>query len=263
MSRLGAIVATCLALLLALPSLATRTAVAEEVVMGLSQSSISISTNFEGSDILIFGAIKRETFIPEGELDVIVTIAGPSEPYTVWRKANRLGIWVNTDAVEIDAAPSFYAVASSGPLDVVLSQTEDLRHRVSIPLAIRSVGAPDTIGDAQAFTDALIRIRTHNGLYSQLEGAVEVQEQTLFRSSISLPANLTEGAYRTRIFLAREGDVIASYETSIDVQKVGLERYLYSLAHEQPLIYALMALALAILAGWGASAFFRLVLRQG
>ena len=236
---------------------------AEEVVMGLSQSSISISTNFSGSDILIFGAIKREAAIPEGDLDVIVTISGPSTALTIRRKDRRMGMWINTDAVEIDRAPSFYAVASSGPLTEVLSETENLRHRVSIPLAIRSVGAPETVGDVQSFTEALIRIRTENGLYALLENAVEVQEQTLFRASISLPANLTEGDYLTRIFLAREGDVVAQYETVIDVRKVGLERYLFTLSHQQPLLYGLMSLAIAILAGWGASAFFRVVLRQG
>lgn len=251
-----------LLLLLAL-AIAPRASLAEEVVMGLSQSSISITTNFSGSDILIFGAIKRETAIPVGDLDVIVTIAGPSTPLTLRRKDRRLGLWINTEAVEIDRAPSFYAVATSGPLEEVLSQTENLRHRISIPLAIRSVGAPETIDDAQTFTEALIRIRTENGLYKLLENAVEVQEQTLFRASISLPANLTEGDYPTRIFLAREGAVIAQYETVIDVAKVGLERYLFTLAHQQPLIYGLMSLAIAILAGWGASAFFRVVLRQG
>ncbi|MDX1821303.1 MAG: TIGR02186 family protein [Paracoccaceae bacterium] len=251
-----------LALVAASPGL-PRPAQAEEVVMGLSQSSISISTNFSGSDILIFGAIKREVAIPEGDLDVIVTISGPSTPLTIRRKDRRMGMWINTDAVEIDRAPSFYAVATSGPLTEVLSETENLRHRVSIPLAIRSVGAPETVGDAQSFTEALIRIRTENGLYALLESAVEVQEQTLFRASISLPANLTEGDYLTRIFLAREGDVVAQYETVIDVRKVGLERYLFTLSHQQPLLYGLMSLAIAILAGWGASAFFRMVLRQG
>ncbi|MEE4348442.1 MAG: TIGR02186 family protein, partial [Paracoccaceae bacterium] len=252
-----------LSLVVTVAALVPRSAQAEEVVMGLSQSSISITTNFAGSDILIFGAIKREEAIPAGDLDVIVTIAGPSTPLTIRRKDRRLGMWINTDSVEIDSAPSFYAVATSGPLAQVLSQTDDLRHRVSIPLAIRSVGAPETVGDAQTFTEALIRIRTAEGFYKSLEGSVEVQEQTLFRSSISLPANLTEGAYSTRIFLARAGEVIAQYETVIDVRKVGLERYLFTLAHQQPLIYGLMSLAIAILAGWGASAFFRVVLRQG
>jgi len=259
MIRHAATLLIALALSLTLP----RTGAAEEVVMGLSQSSVSITTNFAGSDILIFGAIKRETAIPEEELDVIVTVAGPSAPLTVRRKDRRLGIWVNTEAVQIDSAPSFYAVAATGKLGEVLSQTEDLRHRISIPLAIRSVGAPDAVGDAQRFTEALIRIHSANGLYEQLDDSVDLQEQTLFRSSIRLPANLTEGAYRTRIFLARGGEVIAKYETSIDVRKVGLERYLYTMAHRQPLLYGLMALVLAIAAGWGASAFFRVVLRQG
>ena len=259
MIRHAATLLIALVLALTLP----RAGATEEVVMGLSQSSVSITTNFAGSDILIFGAIKRETAIPDEELEVIMTVAGPSAPLTVRRKDRRLGIWVNTEAVQIDSAPSFYAVAATGKLTEVLSQTEDLRHRISIPLAIRSVGAPDAVGDAQRFTEALIRINSANGLYEQLDDSVDLQEQTLFRSSISLPANLTEGAYRTRIFLTRGGEVIAKYETSIDVRKVGLERYLYTMANRQPLLYGLIALVLAVAAGWGASTFFRVVLRQG
>jgi len=231
---------------------------AEEVVAGLSQNRIAITANFDGSEILIFGAVKREDPISTTEpLEVIVAVVGPSEPITVRRKDRRLGIWVNTEAVEVDAAPSFYAVATTGPLVDILRDTEDLRHQVSIPRAIRSVGAPQTVVDSEAFTEALIRIRTKNGLYQQLENQVELSEDTLFRTSIALPANLTEGAYRTRIFLTRNGSVVDAYETVIDVQKVGLERWIYNLAHDRPLIYGIFSLFIAIVAGWSASAVFR------
>ncbi len=248
----------CLALAACL--LAARTG-AEEVVLGLSKDKVAITATFEGSEILVFGAVKREVPIPEEPLDVIVAVAGPDKPLIVRRKERRFGIWVNIDAVEIDAAPSFYAVATTGPFDQVLSNVEDLRHRVSIPQAIRSVGAPATVGDAQAFTDAVIRIRKGNGAYKVEEGAVSLDEQTLFRASISMPANLTEGVYATRIFLTRGGEVVATYQTSIDVRKVGLERWLFNMSREQPLLYGLMSLAIAIAAGWGASAAFR-ALRQ-
>lgn len=232
----------------------------EEVVLGLSRDSISISTNFEGSEILIFGAIKREVAIPEGPpLQVIVTVSGPQETLTVRRKERLFGIWVNTDAVEVDAAPSFYAVATSRPWHEVIKETEDLRHKVSIPRAIRSVGAPMTISDAESFTDALIRIRTRNDLYQLNEGTVEVEEQTLFKTAIRMPANLTEGAYPTRVLLTRGGEVVADYETVIEVRKIGLERWLFNLSRQQPLMYGLMSLAIAIAAGWGASAAFRLL----
>lgn len=232
---------------------------AEEVVLGLSRDKVAITATFDGSEILVFGAVKREEKIPEEPLDVIVAIAGPSKPVVVRRKERRFGIWVNTDAVEVDRAPSFYAIATTGPLDTVLSNVEDLRHSISIPRAIRAVGAASDTVDPQAFIDAIIRIRKANGAYSLQEGAVSLDEQTLFRTSIEMPANLTEGAYQTRIFLTRAGEVVSIYETAIGVQKVGLERWIFNLSREQPLIYGLMSLAIAIAAGWGASAAFRAI----
>lgn len=230
---------------------------AEEVVLGFSSDQVSINTNFDGSEILIFGAIKREAPIPDGKsIQVIVTVAGPSEPVTVRRKEKKLGIWVNADAVEVDSAPSFYAVASSTVLGLALNDVEDLRHRISIPRAIRSVGAPMNIANPGDFTEALIRIKKATNQYQLVEGAVSVDEQTLFRTSIELPAALTEGNYLTRIFLTRDGEVISSYESSLYVRKVGMERWLYKLSRENALLYGLMSLAIAIAAGWGASAIF-------
>ncbi|MBE0452684.1 TIGR02186 family protein [Roseovarius autotrophicus] len=248
-----------LAILLSLLALPLK---AEEVVLGLSRDKVAITATFEGSEILIFGAVKREAPIPDIPLDVVITVAGPSLPVTVRRKDRRFGIWVNTDTVRLDAAPTFYAVATTGPLDMVLSATEDLRHRVSIPRAIRSVGAASMAEDAERFTEALIRIRREQDAYQLRENTVSFDEQTLFRTAISLPANLTEGTYPARIFLTREGRVVSRLETVIDVHKVGLERWLFTLSREKPLLYGLMSLAIAIAAGWGASAAFQ-VLRRG
>ena len=239
--------------------LASLPAMAENVVLGLSKDRVDITTSFNGSDILIFGAVRREEAIPEGPpIQVIVTVAGPLKPVLVRRKANRFGIWINTDSVKVDEAPSFYAIAASGPLSEVLNDVDDLRHHISIPRAIRFVGAPDNILDGENFTDALIRIRTASEQYQVLENQVAVDEQTLFRTAINLPAALVEGDYTIRIFLTRSGSVVSQLETSIDVDKVGLERWLFNLSRQEPMLYGLMSLAIAIFAGWSASAVFSL-----
>jgi uncharacterized protein (TIGR02186 family) len=230
---------------------------AEEVLAGLSQTRVAISTNFSGSDILIFGAVKREEAIPEEPLQVIVTIAGPSTPLVVRKKDRTLGIWINTESVTIDRAPSFYAVATSAAWNASLSQVEDLRHKVSVGRAIRSVGAPRGIVDSERFTEALIRIRERQNLFQTRIASIEFTESTLFETSIDLPANLTEGNYTARFLLTRGGRVIDTHQEIIHVSKVGLERFLYNLSREQPAIYGILALALASLAGWAASAFFR------
>ena len=232
---------------------------AEEVVLGMSHDEVAITATFDGSEILVFGAIKRESKISPVPLQVIVAVSGPSEPLLVRRKERKFGIWVNTDTVEVDLAPSFHAVATSAPWDQVVTDTEDLRHKISINRAIRSVGAPMHIENAQSFSDAVMRIRKKSGLYQLRENTVAVDQQTLFRTSIEMPANLTEGNYKTRIFLTRNRQVLSHFETDIAVRKVGLERFLFTLSRENPLVYGLMSLAIAIFAGWSASAVFQFI----
>lgn len=247
----------CLAL-----NLAPFAAGSEEIVAGLSQNRISITANFDGSEIFIYGAVKRDEPVPEGaRLEAIITVEGPSSPVMVRRKTKRYGIWVNTQALEVDLAPSFYAVATTAPLADILSQTEDLRSSISIPRAIRSVGAPMDIQDAESFSEALIRIRTAEGHYALAEGAVALRESTLFSARIALPANLVEGNYKTRILLTRGGQVVDSYEALILVRKVGLERWLYTLSQNRPFIYGMLSLVIAAVAGWAASAAARKILR--
>lgn len=241
--------------LIALLVLTALPAQAEQIVLGLSRDEVAITANFDGSDILIFGAISRDSGEQkEGDLGVIITVAGPDDGVIVRRKDRRLGIWVNTDALEIGIAPTFYAVATNAPLTEILSDREDTTSRISLSRAIRGIGTSDL--DTTVFADALIRIRKAANIYQTLEGAVEVEEESLFYTNITLPANLTEGNYKAEIYLTRGGKIVDVYVTTIPVQKVGLERWLYNLAHENAVLYGLMSLAIAIFAGWGASAIF-------
>jgi uncharacterized protein (TIGR02186 family) len=253
MIRFLTLLATLLAL--ALP------AKAEEIVAGLSQNAVQITATFVGSEILIFGAVKRDAPAPEGDLGVVIVVEGPSHPLTVRRKEKRMGIWVNTDAVQVSSAPSFYAIATSAPFGDVVSDNVDQILHISIPESVRIFHSPD-VDDPENFAEAVRRIRADQGLYWLDEGGVRISQDTLFDARFELPANLTEGLYVARIYLTRGGRVITTEVQEIDVHKVGLERWLYNLAHEQAVLYGLMSLAIAIAAGWSASAFFRLFLRS-
>ena len=251
-----------LVLALALVAVPAWLGAEEKVVSGLSEDRIEITANFNGSDLLIYGAVSRDAPPPtDSSLDVIITVQGPSFPVNVRRKSRVLGIWGNTDTVTVDSAPSFYAIATTRPFEQIISNTDDIRYSVSIPRAIRSVGAPRTIMDSQNFTEALIRIRQKQGFYALQDASVRLAQDTLFRTDIRLPANLVEGVYKTRIFLTRNKQVVALDERSIYVRKVGLERWLFRLSRTQPAIYGALALAIAAFAGWAASAGFRALKR--
>jgi len=144
----------------------------EQVVLGLSHDRVAITATFDGSEILIFGAVKRETPIPSGPpLEVVVAVAGPSSPVMVRRKERKLGIWVNTDSVLVDLAPSFYAVATSAPLDDILSDTDKWKRWDRIeaeypPIIVGRQGYEEVEGSLQfpGVSSTEIRRRVEAGL---------------------------------------------------------------------------------------------------
>ncbi|MEM7525510.1 MAG: TIGR02186 family protein [Pseudomonadota bacterium] len=235
----------------------------ERVIASLSQNAVGITTDFSGSRIFVFGAVERNRLADErdDDLNLIIAITGPQERVILRKKARRFGVWVNTESVEIDSAPSFYTLATTGPMKEILTETSDLRHRITIKRAIRLVGEAQNVADPRDFSDALVRLRRRSGVYSEAIGSVDFTSGTLFQTSIQLPANIIEGDYEARVYLLRDGRVLDDFVTGIEVRKVGLERWIYNLAHENSLLYGFFSIFVALFAGWAASETFRLLRR--
>lgn len=250
--------ALVLALALASPAWAEET-----FVTGLSTEEIALTANFSGSELFVFGAIRRDAPIDPAvdPLDIVITIKGPPNALTVRRKERRFGIWINTESVDVRDAPSFYAIATTGPLRDLLTETERLRFQIGMDHAVRKVSGHPTLDDTSSFTEAVVRLREKQELYEVLDGDVSLAEETLFQTSIAMPANIVEGIYKAEFFLVRDREVISSTTTDITVQKAGIERWIYNLSRQQPLIYGIMSVLVALLAGWLAAAAFRLIKR--
>ena len=246
-----------LLLLLAVPVKAQQVG-AEQIVSGLSESRVSINASFDGTAILIYGAAMREAPPPSWPLlQVIVTVEGPVVPIVVRHKARVAGIWINQGAMAIEGAPSFYAVMSTGALEDILTPEEDQFYRVSIPMEIGTVRMKAGAGSTADYLAAFARIKQASGAYLLAPSSVLLLQQSLFRTEVALPSNLIEGQFRVRIFLTRGGKVLDVQESQIEVSKDGVERFLFRMAQDQPLIYGLIALLIAAVAGWGASELFR------
>lgn len=225
------------------------------VVGGVSQHSVSLTTDFSGSELFIYGAF--ETTEADVTPDIIITVTGPLEPVKVRKKERVSGIWINGPAVQIDEAPSFYAVATTREFRDIVNFTDDLRYRIHLDNVIRLVDAPRWVEDREAYRSAVARIREQDGLYEILSGNVKVIENKVFETRVQLPANLVEGDYTARIFLLHNKQVLDVFEDKIEVRRAGLGRFIYSSAQTHPALYGIASILIALLAGWLASAFFR------
>lgn len=233
---------------------ATIASAQETVVSELSQDGVSITATFDGSEIFLFGAIKRDAPVntSAGKLDVIIEVSGPPTETLVRQKERKVIIWVNAESVEMERAPSYYSIAATGPLEELLTESERSLRNLGLDYAVRVTDEAD-----EEFREAVIRIHQDNGTYASEITPVTLTEETLFTTKLAMPVNVVEGEYTVKTMLVRDQQVISTSTSTITVRKTGVEKWLYDLAHEQAFIYGLLSLAVALLAGWTASEVFR------
>jgi uncharacterized protein (TIGR02186 family) len=222
---------------------------ATPLVADLSNHLIAITTNFTGTDVLLFGAV-------DGPGDVVVVVRGPVTDVTVRRQEQIAGIWVNRTSVEFRSVPSFYAVASTRPIDELLDASTRMRH--AIGLDTLRLSAPEADHDIlPEFRDALMRIKTAQLLYRPELIDVIFLGDTLFRADIRFPSNVPIGSYVVEVLLVRDGEVASAQTTPLVIGKIGLGADIFELAHRHKFFYGLGSVLLALLAGWIAHLVFR------
>ena len=228
-------------------------ALAEELVSGISQDTIQITSNYTGTDIVVFGAIERA----QGATgrDIVVIVRGPDETMTVRRRDWVAGIWVNRDAARFEGLPAYYYLASTEPVSHV-APAETLRR---YGIGLQSL-TPTTIGshhDPEPFRQAAIRYHQRSGLYAENPGSIDFLSEALFRTRVPVPAGVTRGQYNVEVYLFRGGEVVSAQSTPLFVDATGLERRLFKMAHNAPFFYGLSCVFMAMLLGWIFSVLFR------
>ena len=244
--RGGGLAAACAALLAA-----TGPAQAATLVADLSKRLVAITTGFAGTDVLLFGAV-------DGDGDVVVVVRGPETPVVMHRKSRLLGIWVNTAQMTFDKVPSFYAIASSRPIEEIAPETVRDRHEMGIEYVRlelpRAKASPNIAAEWRA---GLIRNQQRQGLYGTEVGTVSFLGNRLFRAEISLPANVPTGPYHVYTYLVQDGLVVSAQTTPLFVSKIGTEAVVFDFAHQNAAWYGLIAIVIALMAGWIAHLAFR------
>ena len=226
---------------------------AEDLVSGISQDIIQITSNYTGTDIVVFGAIEGAQ-APQGR-NIVVVVRGPDEVMTVRRRDRVAGVWVNRDAARFEGLPAYYYLASTAPLTRIAASEDLARYGIGLEAL-----HPSLVGshhDPEPFRQAAIRWHQRAGLYAESPGSIDFLSETLFRTRVPVPASVSRGQYNVEVYLFRDGQVISAQSTPLFVDATGLERRLFNLAHDAPFLYGLACVLMAMLLGWISSVLFR------
>jgi uncharacterized protein (TIGR02186 family) len=254
------LVITYAAAVLLMPTLSAADAPrSEQVQSDLSTREISIQSNFNGANIVLFGSIdfSRAPSPEQGAYDVIMIISGPSKAMVVRRKEQIAGLWVNGPSQTFSAVPGFYAALASRPFRAIAS--EETLQSLKIGFSYMDLGKvepPAPPGDG-AFRASLIRLKKERDLFKESDDGVSFLGRSLFRGSVTLPVNVPIGRYTTEVYLFRGGKLLSQSQSSLQVHKVGFERVVYALAFQRPFLYGVLAVLVAVATGLVAWALFK------
>ncbi|MDR3518646.1 MAG: TIGR02186 family protein [Azospirillaceae bacterium] len=225
---------------------------AQALVADLSSHLIAITTGFTGAQVVLFGTVERQG-------DVAVVVEGPPHDVVVRRKDRMAGVWINSLALAFDQVPSFYSLATSRPLDLLVEPAVLTRHALDLDHLRLVPRTPVSPEKAAAFRAALIRNKQAAGLYSVAPNPVIFLGQRLFRTSLFFPANVPTGNYMISVYLLNDGNVVSAQTTPLVISKVGFSADIFDFAEHESILYGVASVIVAVALGWLAGVIFRKV----
>jgi uncharacterized protein (TIGR02186 family) len=223
------------------------TAPPAQSLLAVSPADIRVDLFFNGAKLQVLGTI------PAGHQAAVLCV-GNEGRLDLKRKGRVWGLfWMNTADLVVDHVPSLYVLSTSAPL-AQLAPVEVLT-RLGVGydgLEGRTV-RKGSLGDSHATFRELVRLKTHEELFSVSEGTAVLERGVPGRLEVSaelfLPPRTPPGSYQVRLFSFHngEGDVVG--EATARLRQVGFAAFISKIAHERGLLYGIASVLIAIAAG--------------
>uniref|UniRef100_A0A7C4MKX9 TIGR02186 family protein n=1 Tax=Desulfatirhabdium butyrativorans TaxID=340467 RepID=A0A7C4MKX9_9BACT len=224
-------------------------AAADTLVINIDPAAIRIGATYDGSTVRVFGEVSEDC-------DVVIRMIGETHDLTMKQKGKIFGLlWMNLNTVKMHNVPSFLYVDSSRSFQESVSNDPSYQNLDSL-FGLKSLKQviliePQTSEDELLFQE-LLKLKEHEKHYRQFSnvrfGTVENGIKS-FEANIDLPPNLSAGPYRMEAYAVRNGQMVAHADTRILVSLAGFPKLLADVAFQHALIYGLMSVIIALVAG--------------
>ncbi|HQZ13136.1 MAG TPA: TIGR02186 family protein [Devosia sp.] len=249
------------ALLLALAlMMVALPAQAERLVSGVSRPEVLITSSFDGETLTLFGNIEPDAGADpasvSGPYHVVIAVTGPLQNRVARRKSNFFGIWLNSAQVLFEALPSYFHVISDTKLTNITNEAT-LSDLMISPTRQAQAAAQGNWYAALYFSDQIVRLMDEAGRFGVNEQGVLFRSNTFYSAQVVLQSDVQPGPYLAHTYLFKDGKLVAERSEGFSVRKSGFERFLGLAAVQQPLLYGICAVLLALFTGWLGGVVFR------
>ena len=228
------------------------------VISDIDKSNIELSTRFDGTSILVFGAITLEN----DSTSLLIEIIGPPTSVNIRKKVQIWGIWVNKKIAHFQDIPSFYQISISNPEHPILKKIENEKLKSLFYDFLEINSTPEDGNVEEQYYDELTRLKKKLGKLSTFEEQINIIDQKLFSHKVNLPKKIHPGLYKIKMTLIdQQGTELSKSEQSVKVSKVGIQEFLSYNSKNNPVFYGLFSVIIALFLGFSAAQLFRWLYR--
>jgi len=217
---------------------------------------IKIDFFYHGSTVSISG-------ITDPGTDLIIKIASP-EGHEVLKQKGKVGgmLWMNVGTLKFDKTPNLYEIYSTKKLEDLISPEDMDKFVIGYPALSRHVEMEASAKDEDKvkWFGEFIKYKESSKLYATSAGNIELKDKDGNQAYYILtqwPYQAPPGDYLVTVYEVKDGKIIDSAESRVNVEQVGVVKTLSGMAKDNAVLYGIISILSALGAGFGVGLVFR------
>jgi len=218
----------------------------------VAPQNISIKLFYHGDRLKIDGKCG-----PNEDLIVKVSNA-PGEAHMKFKgKAGGI-FWMKIGDISFEHVPTAYLLATSQNLDSILQKDEQIKEGIGFE-AIKEGATIESSAegmDKERWINEFVKFKKEEKLYRIEEGIIAKQGGE-YHLEMKWPFQAAPGTYNIQVLAVRDGRIVDRAESNLTVERAGIVAQLTSLAFNQAAVYGIIAIVIAMLAGFAVGVLFK------
>ena len=214
----------------------------------LTPETIQMGAFYSGMPLRIEGMVQPGS-------SVVVVVRGPDVEEVFNLKGRAGPIWINKGKVHISGAPSLFLCFHLGPLKETLSPSVLEEYQIGYEEIHKQMRIQPPEQDREEVRASFISLKTQENVYRNIRNGVQMGSATPggipFSVEFHWPRRAPPAAYEVKAYECRGHTVVSQTTASLKVVEVGFPAWMAWFARQHASLYGLMAVIVAMLAGFG------------
>ncbi|MEW6426421.1 MAG: TIGR02186 family protein [Thermodesulfobacteriota bacterium] len=222
----------------------------------VTPAAVPITFTYHGAELKISG----DSAVDD---DIIVKVSSPAADVEMKFKDKVAGLfWMKKGSLEFKGVPGVYLLATSAALDSLLPPQILRRNMLGLDAVVAGARVEnDGGGEADGkWLEEFVRFKRHEMVYAVQEGTVVRRHgptSNAYEVTVAWPFQAPPGTYDIEVLAVRDGRITERTATSFVVERKGVVAALSKMAIDQAALYGIMAIVIAMAAGFAVGAIFK------